>query len=150
RLNGRPLSRLNLRRGEALLALLALRQGAEVEREWLAALLWPDSEPSRGLKNLRNCLTDLRRVLGPAAGRLRSPGYRILSLDLTGAFVDVLAFDAAIARGEPKALEEAVALYRGPLLEGWAEEWVFEEREKREQGYLTALETLATGALERG
>ena len=46
------------------------------------------------------------------------------------------AFDAAVA-GQGTAerrevvrapLEEAIALHRGPLLEGWEEEWVFEER----------------------
>src|SRR5437762_7659660 len=46
RLNGAPLSRLRSRKGQHLLALLTLRQGAEVERAWLASLLWPDSEES--------------------------------------------------------------------------------------------------------
>src|SRR5205085_1616592 len=44
-------------------------------------------------------------------------------------------------------LRRAVALYRGPLLEECAEEWVFQERQTREQAYLQALEALAAGAL---
>jgi two-component SAPR family response regulator len=36
-----------------------------------------------------------------------------------------------------------VGQYRGPLLEGCAEEWVFRERQARELAYLAALETLA-------
>jgi len=36
-----------------------------------------------------------------------------------------------------------IALYRGPLLEGCTEEWVLQERQSREQAYLTALEALA-------
>src|SRR5262249_18445526 len=48
------------------------------------------------------------------------------------------------------ALEEAVALYRGPLLDGFVEEWVFQERQAREQAYLGALESLAAGALAQG
>jgi predicted ATPase/DNA-binding SARP family transcriptional activator len=150
RVNGLPLPRLRSRRGQCLLALLALRDGAEVERDWLAGLLWPESAPGQGLAILRRVLTDLRRVLGPAAGRLRSPAQHSLSLELGGAAVDVTAFDAAIARGGPAALAEAVALYRGPLLEGWVEEWVFQERQVREQAYLRALETLAADARAGG
>src|SRR5438093_1251443 len=85
------LRRLRLRNSQAALALLALRAGSRVEREWLAGLFWPDSDPSSGLKNLRNCLTDLRHALGTEAGRLQSPTSRILTLDLTHSFVDVLA-----------------------------------------------------------
>jgi hypothetical protein len=48
--------------------------------------------------------------------------------------VDVLAFDAAIARDDAASLAEAVALYRGPLLEGCAEAWVIPARQAREQG----------------
>jgi len=70
-------------------------------------------------------------------------------LDLAGADVDVLAFDEALARDHPghPQEKEAASLYRGPLLEDCAEEWVLPEREAREQAYLGALETLATQAL---
>src|SRR5438105_3336894 len=37
-----------------------------------------------------------------------------------------------------------------PLLLGCAAEWILPEREKREQAYLAALETLAAHALARG
>src|SRR5204863_5574643 len=40
----------------------------------------------------------------------------------------------------------AIALYRGPLLAEWTEEWAFPERQAREQAYLTALERLARAA----
>src|SRR5262249_26946666 len=73
-----------------------------------------------------------------------------LSLDLSGAQVDLLAFDQAIARGDVASLEQAISLYRGPLLEGCVEEWVFQERLAREQAYLGALERLAAQAIERG
>src|SRR5262249_23628249 len=51
---------------------------------------------------------------------------------------------------DQKSLAEAVSLYRGPLLEEWTEEWVFEERQAREQRYLEALEELAADAIARG
>jgi predicted ATPase/DNA-binding SARP family transcriptional activator len=143
---GQPLPHIRFRKSQALLALLALRQGSEIERDWLLGLLWPEE---RSTQALRNALTHLRQALGPEVARLTSPTARTLALDLTGAFVDVLAFDAALARGDPEALEEAVFLYRGPLLEGNTEEWVFQERQVHEQAYLTAREQLAELALTR-
>src|SRR5207249_8448061 len=48
------------------------------------------------------------------------------------------------------SLEQATALYRGPLLESCAEHWVFPERQHREAAFLSALETLAAQALREG
>jgi class 3 adenylate cyclase/DNA-binding SARP family transcriptional activator len=146
RLNG-DLPRFRYWRSQWLLALLALRHEAEVERDWLTALLWPES---RDTQALRNCLTDLRRALGSEAARLQAPTPHTLRMDLTGAAVDVIAFDAAIAQGDPASLAEAVALYQATLLEGCAEEWAFEERQRRELAYLAARERLAALALESG
>jgi adenylate cyclase len=146
-LNDRPLPRLRSRKSQWLLAILALKGGADVEREWLTGLLWPERIDRQAL---RNCLTELRHALGTEAGRVRSPTGHSLSLDLTGAVVDALAFDAAIVRGDAASLTDAVALYRGPLLEGCAEEWAFEARERREQAYLAALARLAEEARATG
>jgi non-specific serine/threonine protein kinase len=73
-----------------------------------------------------------------------------LRLDLSDAVVDVVAFDAAIARNDHASLEEAVALYRGPLLEECVEEWAFPERQFREHAYLDARKELADIALAEG
>src|SRR5262249_32549748 len=51
---------------------------------------------------------------------------------------------------EEERLQEAVRLYRGPLLQECQEEWVFPERNAREQSYLAALERLATISQARG
>jgi predicted ATPase/DNA-binding SARP family transcriptional activator len=148
-LDGQPMPRLRSRKGEWLLALLALRAGRAVERDWLAGVLWPESTKSQGLALLRRTLTDLRRALGPEAARLCSPTLQTLRLELCSASVDVVAFDEAIAAGDSASLTRAGSLYRGPLLEGCAEEWAFREREAREQAYLRALESLAAEAMER-
>src|SRR5690242_12962161 len=150
RLNGAPMPRLRSRKVQWLLALLTLRHEAAVERAWLAGLLWPDAPESQAMVSLRSGLTDLRRALGPEVERLRSPSLHTLSLDLSGAQVDLVAFDQAIVRGDLSSLEQAISLYRGPLLEGCAEEWAFAERQVREQAYLGALERLAAPAIERG
>src|SRR4051794_30697657 len=97
--NGSPLPRLRSRKGYGLLALLVLSAGREVERSWLVGILWPDSPEAAALANLRSSLKDLRRALGSAAPRLCSPTPQTLAFDLTGTEIDLIAFDAAIARG---------------------------------------------------
>jgi predicted ATPase/DNA-binding SARP family transcriptional activator len=146
RVGGELLPRLRSRKGLWLLALLALRGGRGVERDWVAGTLWPDSDEADARRSLRQSLHDLRAALGPEAERLGSDEPRTLRLDVAGAAVDALAFDAAIGHGDLAALEAAVRLYRGPLLEDCAEEWGLEERRRREQEYVTALETLAAAA----
>jgi predicted ATPase/DNA-binding SARP family transcriptional activator len=149
RVNGKPLPRLRSRKGQWLLALLALRHGRELDRDWLAFKLWMDSTEKRASENLHKSLQDLRKALGTEATRLYTPQPRTLGLNLSGAKVDVAAFDEAIARGDLASLEEAVHLYRDPLLEGCTEEWVYQEREARQQQYLEARETLAKQAAQR-
>src|SRR5687767_12539310 len=106
RLSGEPLPRLRSRKGQWLLALLALRHDAEVSRSWLAGLLWPDSSEAQALAGLRNSLMDLRRAMGLEGRRLESPTPSTLRLDLDGAEADVVTFDAALARGDAASLEQ--------------------------------------------
>jgi DNA-binding SARP family transcriptional activator len=152
RVHGAPLPHLRSRKGQYLLALLTLRAGlaAPTDRSWLVGTLWPNSDEIQGHASLRSSLKDLRQALGPEAGRLCSPTPRSLHLDLEGARVDVLSFDAAMARGDPASLESAVALHRGPLLEEWLEPWAFQERQIRERAFLTAVEALAARELAAG
>jgi predicted ATPase/DNA-binding SARP family transcriptional activator len=144
---GKPLPRVRTRQGHWLLALLVLRHGQEIERSWLAGTLWPESSAPRAYHSLRSSLADLRCCLGEDAGRLHSPTPHTLCMDLSKAEVDVLAFDAAVARGDRASLAAAVELYRGPLLEECTEPWAFQERE---QTYRAARERLAALALAEG
>src|SRR5262249_3581298 len=141
---------LRSRKGLWLLALLILRHDRPIEREWLAGTLWPDVNQSHALANLRLIMSELRSGLGDQSERLQTPDRHTLLLDLAGANVDLLAFDAAIASAKLSALDEAVALYRGPLLEGCTEEWVFPERNAREHHCLQALQTLGDATLASG
>jgi DNA-binding SARP family transcriptional activator len=110
----------------------------------------PSVRKSQALYNLRRNLAHLRQALGAAGRRLHAPSPRSLALDLEGVAVDLIAFDAAVARGDLASVEQAVALYRGPLLEGCAEEWVTAERHAREQACLEALGRLAEADRARG
>src|SRR2546422_5056753 len=51
-LHGRPLPRLRSRKEPWLLALLTLHAGQELDRGWLAALLWPDCSEAATWANL--------------------------------------------------------------------------------------------------
>jgi predicted ATPase/DNA-binding SARP family transcriptional activator len=150
RVQGMPLPRLHSRKVAWLLALLTLRQGKPVERDWLVGTLWPDSSQSQALAYLRQSLTELRRALSTEATRLQAPTRHTLALDLSSADVDLLTFDTGIQQGDLLSLARAVEVYRGPLLEGCTEEWALQERAGREQSCLTALQRLAEDALARG
>lgn len=143
RVQGEPLPRLRSRQGLRLLALLVLRAPRELERRYLAGQLWPDTPEDDGLALLRRTLTDLRRALGPEAERLHSPSRHTLQLRLeSGLWLDTLALESNLAR-ENADLAEARALYRGPLLEGFHDDWVLGERERYQLLFLTSLERRA-------
>jgi DNA-binding SARP family transcriptional activator len=146
---GEPMPRVRTRSVEWLLALLVLHHGRAVSRSWLAGTLWPESSGSKALENLRADLVRLRKALGPESGRLQAPARDSLTLDLAGAAVDVLQFDAAMAAGDEEALRCAVTVYTGPLLEGCVEEWAFSERAARAEQLMAALEALAERAAAR-
>jgi predicted ATPase/DNA-binding SARP family transcriptional activator/Tfp pilus assembly protein PilF len=145
---GSPLPPLRSRSAGWLLALLTLRHGQEAQRSWLAGLLWPDTDESVALGNLRRTLTDLRKAMGYEGSRILAPSPRSLLLDVSGASVDVVTFDEGIRRANAESLAAAVLIYRGPLLPGCLEEWVLQERETREEAFLGALEALARHAME--
>ena len=133
-----------------LLALLTLRLGASCDREWLSSMLWLDSDRTQALGNLRTCLSELRSALGNEGKRLEAVDRHTVHLDLREADVDVLDFDRFMSVGKRAELEQAVALYKGPLLEGSNEEWVAQERGAREQDCLAALQTLGETSLSAG
>src|SRR5579872_4498696 len=95
-IQGEPMPRVRSRSVEWLLALLVLRHGRTVQRSWLAGTLWPDSEESQALQNLRHALLSLRQALGAESVRILSPTRDTLTLDLTEAETDVIQFDHAI------------------------------------------------------
>ena len=74
--HGEPIPRGRTRSVEWLLALLTLRHERAVERSWLAGTLWPDSQETQALHNLRDVLVHLRK----ATGRYENPRalHRIL------------------------------------------------------------------------
>lgn len=95
-----------------LLALLAVSGPAGMSRDRLLALLWPESDTERARGSLKQALYALRRDT-------REPelvaGTRTLQLNTAVVASDVDAFTSALAKGR---LDDAVALYGGPFLDG--------------------------------
>lgn len=141
---GQELSRLRSRSTYWLLALLAMHQGREVSRAWLASVLWPES--SQALYNLRRVLSHLRRELGAGASRIQSPTAQTLCLAREGVWVDTIEFDEAVRRGDREALEFALSLVTGPFLRDCPEEWANDARVVFQERYVAVLERL--GALD--
>lgn len=140
---GEPLPRLRSQKGYRLLALLALRAGRPVQREWLAGTLWPESDGPDAAYSLRRSLADLRAAMGPAASRLTAPTPRSLQLELVPAECDILRFDRLATSVQASDLEIAAGLATGPLLEGWEDDWVAGERAVRSAELVRILQFLA-------
>jgi len=150
----------------ALLVYLAVEGGRQHRREALAEMLWPERPEGAALNNLRGALSNLRKAI---RDRDAAPPF-ILATRQTIQFnpesdhwLDVSAL-AALGEGAPlsaQALEEAVALYRGPFLEGFTlrdsaafEEWASLKREQIGRQIARACQQLVeqyeqSGATER-
>ncbi len=144
---------LHSQKARALLFYLAVT-GQPHTRNHLAMLLWSESPTNNARRSLRATLFQLRRALQAAnlSQALAGEGD-VLRLELTDHACDVIVFRRLVAEGSEPALIQAVALYRGPLLEGFSlsntplfDEWLGLEDEKLTQAYLGALRRLADAA----
>lgn len=62
------------RKAQGLLALLGTSPGLKRSRSWLQDKLWSDRGPEQGAASLRQCLSEIRRRLGPHVDCLRTGG----------------------------------------------------------------------------
>jgi DNA-binding SARP family transcriptional activator/TolB-like protein len=138
------------RRRLALLALLAAAGERGLSRDALLGYLWPDSTAENGRHSLEQLLHALRRSLGDSV----FSGVNPVRLDPAVIASDVNDFERALARG---ALAEAVALHKGPFLEGFYlndapefERWTSTERARLANRYAEALSRLADDAERAG
>lgn len=138
---------LERKKTHALLAMLALDPGSMVPRGKITAVLWAEQSEDTARHALRQCLFDLRRVLARAGLQAIRVEADLIGLEQSRVIVDVARFGRQVARGTPEALQEAVTLYRGDLLEGFSlkestfEEWLRAERE--------GLRSQAVGAMKK-
>jgi len=136
-LNGTRLRGFITSKAEALLYYLALTERIHA-RTALAALFWPDVPDSVALKNLRDIIFNLRKLLGD---------YLLITRQTMGFNydaphqIDVVylrsLLQAPLEEQSVPALQEAIDRYRGELMEGFYlrdaegfEEWFRAEREQ--------------------
>lgn len=138
------------RKSDALMAYLFLHSGAQ-PREKIASLLWADSSNEDARRSLRVTLTDVRKMLGEDA-LLGGRDTLEINPNLI-AEVDVLTFTNLLqdrASASDADLLAAIDLYRGDLLEGIYDEWVFPLREQYRALLLEAFFTLIERARAAG
>jgi TolB-like protein/DNA-binding SARP family transcriptional activator/Flp pilus assembly protein TadD len=129
----------------ALLVYLALATPRRPHRrDSLLALFWPEQDTEHARNALNQAVYFIRGQLG--SNTLLSNGDG-LHLEWKDFWCDAAAFEEALDRGRPA---DAVALYRGDLLDGFHvadapdfTEWLEAERARLAARYLTALETVA-------
>lgn len=142
-----PVSAWRRRRPADLLKLLALAPGHLLARDQVIDTLWPDKDPSSGANNLHRALYDLRQVLG---GRWVDVDRGFIAMR-ADAWVDVDAFEAAVASGRVEAFATAVALYRGDLSpEDRASPWLAPRRAALRAAFAEAALPLARALGGRG
>jgi len=156
--NGQPVEGFTYNKVRGLLTYLALQSERPQPRAALCALLWPEQTEAAARQSLSQALTQLRKVLGPAAIKASVQTVE-LTLDVD---VDVCRFLDLLAQCDhhghrawrtcaacAERLEAAVDLYQGDFLsdfyisdsaafEEWAQGW----RERLRQNLLSALERL--------
>ncbi len=141
-----------------LFCYLLLHRHHSISRESLASLLWSDTTTAQSKKKLRQALWHLQSALGSQSEdihdrvllvepeRVRINPEADIWLDVavfekTFEFVQSLAGQELDAQ-KVQALQKAVELYQGPLLEGCYEDWCLYERERFQNMYLVILEKL--------
>src|SRR5579859_1028258 len=150
------------RKAVALLAYLAVTRRRH-SREALAALLWPDYDPSHAFAYLRRSLWEINQVAG--AGWVLAERETVGLNPQADLWLDVGRFRALLAEARPgqpgcaglPPLAEAVALYQEHFCAGFNlkdapefDEWVFFEAEALRRDLAGALERLIRCHLEQG
>ena len=137
----------------ALLGYLAT-QDRPVPREHLADLFWEDKPESRGRANLSWILNHISARLPDC---LQADRHSVQFRRTVWYWLDLDAFTELETQGDADSLAAAVALYRGPFLEGFYldgcaefEIWLVKERERWRQRVIRVLGQLVTRYSECG
>ncbi len=152
---GQSLVRFRTRRVASLLAYLAYFGQRVHSRDEVAAMLWPDADIAVSRRNLRQALSSLRHALEPAPipfGSVIQSIHDGIQLNPETVSTDVSDFENWIEQGRRatppelaiERLTRAVHEYKGDLLPGFNDEWIWSERLRLEDLYLSALRRLSS------
>ena len=157
RVNEQTVDGLDSCKVQELFCYLLLHRNRPHPRETLAGLLWSDSRTAQSKKYLRQTLWQLQT----AFDSLLDKKSRLLLVDSdwvqvnphADLWIDVATFEQNFAlaqsRSSPeadndkvRALQNAIHLYRGDLLEGCYQDWCLYKREQLQSTYLSILHKL--------
>ncbi|MCI0396119.1 MAG: bacterial transcriptional activator domain-containing protein [Chloroflexi bacterium] len=149
---------LEARKAQELFCYLLLYRERPHCRETLSGLLWGGNSATQSKKYLRQALWQLQTTLDSGAESGHCPLLLVeadwIQLNPEAAlWLDVAEFEQAstLAQGiagreldsqMAQALQAAVQLYQGDLLEGWYQDWCLFERERLQNMYLDMLNKL--------
>lgn len=149
---GQVLEQLPLRAARSLFAYLALNRERPHTRDLLAGIFWPDFDESRARRRLSQALWQIQTTLGEPDGQrfiLGSPDTIRFNTDAPF-WLDVEEFDRLIAAGDPESISRAADLYRGELLAGFYDDWLFPEQDRLRSAFLAAVDRLVDVEMGRG
>jgi TolB-like protein/DNA-binding SARP family transcriptional activator/Tfp pilus assembly protein PilF len=147
---------LSGRKDCALLGYLAVSPGVSFSREKLATLLWGNSGDRQARDSLKQSLLRLRRSFSQASTMPLVTNRQSVTLDRDSATVDVGVFEQLLGDATTEALERAIGLYRGDLLDGVEvhdpafEDWLLVERQRLRGLAVDAATRLMTHSLGAG
>ena len=129
----------------SLLAYLLLHHSQTQSRLKLAGSFWPEMDEARARRALTQALWRIRNVIPEI---LESDSQHIQVSKSTDLWIDIETFEKLSKESidgkntNSQTLQQAVKLYRGDLLEGLYDDWVFVARERLRELYLRVLEKL--------
>ena len=139
-LDGKPIE-VHSRSAQSLLAYLIMNAGISQRREKLAGMFWPDSTDAKSRSYLRQALWRTRKAVtaDPLSWRdyLQADDISVVFGSASEYWLDVDVIlkkkDAEIYTVED--LIQIASVYRGDLLPGFYDEWVYLERERLRAAY---------------
>lgn len=155
----------------SMLAYLLLQPRRPCARDLLLDAFWGDLSQERARNCLNTALWRLRRALEPGEGDRGAYLVATAAGDVgfnweSDHWIDVVHFERLLApilskpvetldAAEVQAMQEALSLYQGDLLEGVYDDWALRERERLRRLYLDSLAQLMhhyahTTAYEQG
>ncbi len=172
-LDGQPISRFESTRVRGLLIYLAVESDQPHSRDTLAGLLWPESPDQTARKNLRQALSNLRKVI---ADQSAEPPFLQITREsvqfASGSLhrTDMAEFSARIRAADNHKhrrlescqqcadnLQQAADFYRGEFLQGFFledsiafQDWMLLKRERYHRQAVQALTVLTQFYEQRG
>lgn len=142
---------LSSRKAMAFLAYLAMRAGEPVTRQHLADLLWPDTGAEQARVNLRQCLAQVKGLLGQEGAAAIGTAHDQITLDPALFDIPARAVIADAAAGHAAEIAAGPGFLEGfSVRAGGFDTWAAAQRHRIEARLADALERQGKDRLAAG